>query len=199
MSKNKEVRFSDFNEPSDIVVQMARMLPPGASVIDLGAGQGRNALYLASKGFDVTAVEREDSEVKIMNKKNSKAKRKIKIVQADIHEFAPDKQYDAVISNTVLHFFSPEEVVESIQKMKQATKQKGYNLITAYSDKNPPGKRSYLFKHNELLEFYRDWEIIVYEEKPTPWFVFPKGTKQRRNEAVYLITRKVNRDKIQRK
>lgn len=188
--KNEQIRLSDFSEPSEIVVQLARMLPSGGTVIDLGAGQGRNALYLASKGFDVTAVEREDSEVEILSTKNKKAKRKINIVQADIHDFVPDKQYDAVISNTVLHFFTSEEVAASIRKMKQATKQKGYNLVTAYSDKNPLGKRPYLFKHNELLGFYKDWEIVVYEEKPTPWFIHPIGTKPRRNHAAYIIAKK---------
>ena len=189
MPKNNEIRFSNFSEPSKIVILLAKILPPGASVIDFGAGQGRNALYLANKGFPVTAVEREDSEVKILKRKNKKVQATINIVQADIHEFVPDRQYDAAISDMVLHFFSAKDVAKSIRSMKKATKPGGFNVVTAYSDKNPPNKRPYLFKHHELLERYKDWEITKYEEKPTPWFVWPQGTKRRRNEAVYLLAR----------
>ncbi len=184
------MKLSDFSDPSDIVVDLAGMLTAGSSVLDLGAGQGRNSLYLASKGFDATAVDMEDSEIAILQRKNKEAKKKVKILQADIRKFVPEKQYDAVISNTVLHFFTLPEIEKAIHVMKQATTKNGYNLITAYTDKNPPGKRPYLFKHDELKDFYKDWDVVLYEEKPTPWFVYPPRTKRRRNQAAYLIARK---------
>lgn len=178
-------------DPSGIVVDLASMLPLNASVMDFGAGQGRNAFYLARKGFDVTALELKDSEISVLQEKNAKARRKIKIVQGDIHDFMPKTKYDAVISNTVLHFFTQQETERAIKKMKQSTKDGGYNLITAYTDKNLPEMRPHLFKHNELLKYYKDWEIVVYEEKPTPWFVHPAGTKPRRNHAAYIIAKKL--------
>lgn len=176
---------------SSIVADLAKILLAGSSILDLGAGQGRNAFYLANKGFDVTALELKDSEVAVLQEKNSKARKKVKITQKDIHKFVPETKYDAVICNTVLHFFTPRDTELAINKMKRSTKDGGYNLITVYTDKNPPKTRPHLFKHNELLEYYKDWKIVSYEEKLTPWFVYPEGAKPRRNHAAYLIAKKV--------
>lgn len=176
---------------SSIVVDLAKILTPGSSVLDFGAGQGRNAFYLANRGFDVTALELEGSEVAVLQERNSKTRKKVKVIQEDIHKFVPKTKYDAVICNTVLHFFAPKEIELAIGKMKRSTKGGGYNLITVYTDKNPQKTRPHLFKHNELLEHYKDWEIAVYEEKLTPWFVYPVGTQPRRNHAAYLIAKKV--------
>lgn len=43
-------------EPNDFVRQQAAVIPPGR-VLDLAAGEGRNAVYLATLGYDVTAVD----------------------------------------------------------------------------------------------------------------------------------------------
>ncbi len=42
--------------PNDFVRQQAAAIPPGR-VLDLAAGEGRNAVYLAAQGYDVTAVD----------------------------------------------------------------------------------------------------------------------------------------------
>ena len=45
-----------FENPAPLVVQFAGGLTPGRA-LDLAAGAGRNALYLAEHGWDVTAVD----------------------------------------------------------------------------------------------------------------------------------------------
>lgn len=44
-------------EPNDFLVEAASALPPRAKVLSLGEGEGRNAVYLAGLGHDVTAVD----------------------------------------------------------------------------------------------------------------------------------------------
>lgn len=43
-------------EPSGFVAELAAGLPPGRA-LDLGCGQGRNAIWLASKGHQVTGLD----------------------------------------------------------------------------------------------------------------------------------------------
>lgn len=43
--------------PDDILPQHAGLLPAGASVLDIGAGQGRHALFGAERGWMVHALE----------------------------------------------------------------------------------------------------------------------------------------------
>ena len=43
--------------PNDFLVEVASRLPPGARVLSLGEGEGRNAVYLAGLGHRVSAVD----------------------------------------------------------------------------------------------------------------------------------------------
>ena len=43
--------------PNDFLVEVASRLPPGARVLSLGEGEGRNAAFLAALGHRVTAVD----------------------------------------------------------------------------------------------------------------------------------------------
>lgn len=43
--------------PNDFLAQMADRLPTVGQALDIGAGEGRNALFLASRGLDVLAVD----------------------------------------------------------------------------------------------------------------------------------------------
>jgi SAM-dependent methyltransferase len=45
--------------PSDWVVRHAHLLPRGGTVLDVAAGRGRNARYLAACGLQVVAVDRD--------------------------------------------------------------------------------------------------------------------------------------------
>ena len=44
-------------KPSPEVVAVASKMKPGLKALDLGCGEGRNALYLASIGFVTSAVD----------------------------------------------------------------------------------------------------------------------------------------------
>ncbi|MCL5076577.1 MAG: class I SAM-dependent methyltransferase [Actinobacteria bacterium] len=45
--------------PNQLLVELTKGLASG-SAVDLGAGEGRNSLWLASQGWDVTAVDLSD-------------------------------------------------------------------------------------------------------------------------------------------
>jgi rhodanese-related sulfurtransferase len=47
--------------PSSWLLQCADLLPRGGAALDLACGRGRHALLLASAGYDVTALDRDDA------------------------------------------------------------------------------------------------------------------------------------------
>ena len=54
-----DARYADMpwsSEPDEVLVQLVSPLTPGKAA-DLGAGTGRNAIWLARQGWDVTAVD----------------------------------------------------------------------------------------------------------------------------------------------
>ncbi len=80
-----------------IADQAQRLLPPVAEVVDLGCGEGRNTLFLARQGHIVTAV---DYAIVGLAKTQRLARAEgltIESVQADVTEWHPDRQWDAVV------------------------------------------------------------------------------------------------------
>ena len=50
-------RADTFGRPSSEIVSLAERLPAAASVLDAGCGEGRNARFLAARGFRVDAFD----------------------------------------------------------------------------------------------------------------------------------------------
>lgn len=44
-------------EPNELLVESVGYLPAGGHVVSLGEGEGRNAVFLAARGFRVTAID----------------------------------------------------------------------------------------------------------------------------------------------
>jgi len=55
-------------DPNAFLVEIASKLPPGKA-LDLGMGEGRNAIFLAQLGWDVTAID--TAEAGIAKAKNA--------------------------------------------------------------------------------------------------------------------------------
>lgn len=184
---------NDYWDPQkqDPLVEEVTQYIHSGTVLDIGAGYvGRDTFFLADLGFDVTATEVDDECIANLRILNDDRDKPVKIMKGDIRTYESEIKFDIVISDMVLHFLDASEIVPAVRKMQNHTNPGGFNIITAYTAKNPAGKRPYLFSPYELLEYYDGWKIIQYTEKPTPWFKLPQEPKARRNEAVYILAQK---------
>lgn len=82
--------------PNATVAEEVAGLPPGTA-LDLGSGEGRNALWLAEQGWAVTAVD--FSRVAADKTLAAAAERGISldVVVADVTAYRPDRSYDLVL------------------------------------------------------------------------------------------------------
>jgi SAM-dependent methyltransferase len=81
--------------PNALVAELLREVPPGAAV-DLAAGEGRHALWLASLGWDVTAVD--FSAVGVDRGRSQDGADRVTWVTADVLEWtAPTASLDLVL------------------------------------------------------------------------------------------------------
>lgn len=83
--------------PNQFVEELCRDLTPGRA-IDLAAGEGRNAVWLAERGWDSTAVD--FSGVGLAKAQEIAARRGVEIttIEADLLEYQPESAgYDLVI------------------------------------------------------------------------------------------------------
>ncbi|MBX3407200.1 MAG: class I SAM-dependent methyltransferase [Phycisphaeraceae bacterium] len=89
--------------PNEFLAHVAERLPRTGRAIDIGAGQGRNALFLASLGLDVLAVDQ--SEVGMRRAGGLAKERGLKLgtVAADLRDFDAEAGAFAVVSSIFVH------------------------------------------------------------------------------------------------
>lgn len=134
---------------------------PGRA-LDLACGTGRNALFLAEKGFAVTAVD--ISRVGLEHGARRARERSLSISwqQADLESFElPRVAYDLIVNINFLQR-------ALIPQIKSALITGGHIIFETYlidqqtigHPKNP----NYLLAHDELLEHFRDLRILYSRE-----------------------------------
>lgn len=87
------------------VVYSAGIVKPGKTT-DLGCGNGRNSLYLAANGYEVTA--RDKNPMSIDNIERIKAAEGIENLHSaikDLNNLSIDGEYDFILSTVVLMFW----------------------------------------------------------------------------------------------
>jgi tellurite methyltransferase len=81
-------------------------IAPGMRIFDAGCGTGRNLLYLAREGYDVSGVD-EDPHAVAMTRRLTRSDN-FRVEALEAMSF-PDAFADVVISSAVLHFARDEE------------------------------------------------------------------------------------------
>jgi len=151
-----------FGKPSAEVVRLADALPRGPAVLDVGCGEGRNALFLASRGFSVDAFDVSDAGIEKLRRGAGTLAVRAWVEDAAAHAFSGS--YDAVICHGVLHLFPPPVRARVLDGIRRGTKPGGANVIAVFTDKvpAPPDLAPFfhgLFREGELASCYADWRI----------------------------------------
>jgi SAM-dependent methyltransferase len=74
------------------------LVPQGDTVLDLGAGTGRVATYLARRGRAVTAVDVDPKVLEVLEERNEERELGIECVCEDVRELSLRRQFDAVLA-----------------------------------------------------------------------------------------------------
>ena len=155
---------STFGKPSAEIVELAETFPRGAAVLDLGCGEGRNALFLAERGFDVSAVDISQHGIAKIRATAERSGFKIRSQVADMRTYELDREYDLIISHGCLHLIERENWTNVLQRFKTHTRPGGYNVVAVFTDRiaPPPDLEAFcigLFREGELFAHYTDWTI----------------------------------------
>ena len=152
---------------TDVVEMVEKYGVKPCKVLDLGCGQGRNSLYLAGRGFEVTAYDLSPNMIETLSQIITKeAIENITLKQYDINHAEIEGDYDLIISTVVMMFVNRDRMPAIIPNMQAHTKPGGYNLIVSAmsTDAYPFDGFPFTFSEGELERYYQDWEIIHYNE-----------------------------------
>lgn len=162
----------------------------GGRALDLGMGEGRNAVFMAERGLEVTGIEL--APAGIAKAKMLAAERNVAIgaIAGDMREIPFEGEYDLIVSIAALHFLPEEEAHVLIRRMQAHTKSGGINTIAVFTDQNPAKNFAHLFREEELPELYRDWEALKYVAELGPEERHGDGPLHRHGRAL-MIARKL--------
>ncbi|QJT80846.1 tellurite resistance methyltransferase TehB [Kosakonia sp. MUSA4] len=150
------------------VLNALKYIQPGKA-LDLGCGNGRNSLWLASQGFEVTAWDKNPNSLNNLKAiRDAEGLENLHIDAADLNTLQFDGEYDFILSTVVLMFLEAQTIPGLINNMQRCTKAGGYNLIVAAMDTADfpcTVGFPFAFKEGELREYYAGWELLKYNEE----------------------------------
>ncbi len=169
-SDSKPTFGGEKGEPEEFVQKIISYIKEGI-VLELGAGQGRNALWLGRKGFDVEARDISSMGIENINKIAKEESLHVAGFKKDSRERL-DKLYDVVISTYMFHHLTKKDSLEVFDNMKNHTKSGGLNVITIFTKVGDffnmkPETDKYFPELGEMKEIYKDWIVLEYDEVKT--------------------------------
>jgi SAM-dependent methyltransferase len=156
--------------PNKFLASQAENFGAGMSVLSVADGEGRNAVWLAEQGCQVTATEISPVALEKAAKLARGRNVAVDLVQADILNWDwPCEEFDAVVG-IFIQFATPAERPRQLAGMKQAVKSGGLLFLQGYTPKQleyktgGPSAVENLYTAEMLREFFADWEIVSLNE-----------------------------------
>ena len=150
--------------PAKFLAENFDYLPPGSRVLDMGMGEGRNAVFLAQKGHHVTGVDISSVAIKKSRMLAKEFGVKVKGIVATLNKYnIPEGSFDAIIC-----FYYVDRSL--VNKMKKWLKPGGVIIYEAYTEqqKNLKDHTKYAddqyLSARELLTMFDGMSILKYEE-----------------------------------
>lgn len=142
-----------------LLVSVIKGRTPGRA-LDLGVGEGRNAIYLARNGWSVTGVDLSEVAVSLAEKNAAANKTKMTLQVADLDVFDFGKgQWDLIIS-TYMHGWHDRSKTDIPSRIYDALKPGGLLVMEAYAKPEV----AYGFSVNELARQFSKFHILRNEE-----------------------------------
>lgn len=161
--------------PSAMCDRVMEIVRPGADfrprLLDLGCGEGRNAVYFAQHGFEVVGLDLSLPGLKKTRRYADEVGVYVATIQADIVSYELEDTYDVIFSTGTLHYLPPEGRSQCFENYKAGTSPTGINALSVFVEKPfipraPDAEATaYSYKSGELMSYYWDWEILYCAEE----------------------------------
>ena len=118
----------------DLIAAVEKGEVRGPTVLDVGCGTGDNAIYLASRGFDVTGVDISVKAIGIANKKAREAEVDVTFMTLDALNIGTlAKKFDTVLDFGLFHNLKGDRE-RYIRALSDVGASKGQLLMLCFSD-----------------------------------------------------------------
>ena len=123
------------DDPSNFAIRCYNHMKENNSkkILDLGSGHGRDALFFASNGIEVDALDYSATAIEILDKMAKEKRLPIKAQIFDVKNQLPfpDDYFNAVYSHMLLNMrFSLHELHSIFSEIRRVLKSKGLNFFS---------------------------------------------------------------------
>jgi SAM-dependent methyltransferase len=179
----KRKEFALGKEPNPFLKKYIHLIPIGKA-LDIASGEGRNAVFLAQRGFEVDAMDISGKGLKKAQKLAREQGVKIKTFLVDLDQYQIEKERYDLIAN----FYYLKRRL--IPRIKKGIKKGGRVIFETYLLEHRtlgtegPKQAKYFLKPNELLRLFKNFRILFYREG-----IFKEGG--RKKAVASLIAEKI--------
>ena len=130
--------------------------------LDIACGNGRNAVFLAKKGYDVDAVDVSKVALEMARKRADENNVEVNWILSDLNIFQfVENEYDLIV---VDFYLCGNDMIENIKKSLKigGTIVYEHHLQTENEVYRGPSENRDRLGSNELLEFFDDMTVLYY-------------------------------------
>jgi tellurite methyltransferase len=155
-------------EPSGMCLKVLELMPPTRplKLLDIGCGEGKDAVFFARCGYDVSAFDISDAGLDKVKKLADNSRVHVKAFKADIQDFRLEEKFDILYSSGVLHYIKPglrDEIMESYKSHVHTGGLAAFHVFVnkPFIPRSPDSKKgeSNWWKSGELFTYFHDWRI----------------------------------------
>lgn len=156
-------------EPNATVKEFEHLLDKESRIIEIGCGEGQNALYLAGQGYSsVDAFDLSEYGIAKLKQRCREINARVNAFVADLTTYQFERNYDCVMCFGTLHFVPKTEWKDLIDRAKVYTSTGGIHIMQIFTDTVPASEDIAPFavglaKEGEIAELYHDWEILQFK------------------------------------
>ena len=120
-------------KPNTFISSKIKLFDKNSKVLCIGEGEGRNAIFFAKRGFDVTAVDASDIGLLKLQQRAKEENLNIHTLCMDLNHWEVKDKYDVIVAS-YLHMYK-EEREELFGKIEKSLNEKAYFIGEFFSTK----------------------------------------------------------------
>jgi cyclopropane fatty-acyl-phospholipid synthase-like methyltransferase len=167
-------------EPNRFLASRTDLFRPGAAVLDVATGEGRNAVWLARRGCEVTGIDISPVAIDKARRLAADQGVHVRFEVEDVRSYAwPPAAFDAVVT-IFIQFAAPSERRALFEGIRQTLRPGGVLLLQGYTPKQleyrtgGPPQAEHMYTERILREAFAGWDILHLAEHED---VLNEGTK----------------------